>query len=126
MHWNTLCLGNGWLTQSVSPTYKYYVFACSSVDDRYASLRETASTHSVLSVGVSCFQREDEAEVDKNAEGRVTWSVSTFSILLLSQVNIICVEMCDVSCMQGNTLNFTHIIAYLRRQCEFCSISIGQ
>ena len=28
---------------------------CSSVEDRYASLRGAASTHSVLSVGVSCF-----------------------------------------------------------------------
>lgn len=69
-----------------------YVPACSSVDDRYASLREAASTHSVLSVGVSCFQRENEAEVDRNAEGCARWSVSTFSILLLSQVTIICVE----------------------------------
>ena len=31
--------------------------ACSSVEDRYASLRGATSTHSVLSVGVSCFQR---------------------------------------------------------------------
>ena len=64
--------------------------ACSSVEDRYASLREAASTHSVLSVGVSCFQRSaTEMEVVRDVEGCTTWSVSAFSILLLSQVTIL-------------------------------------
>ena len=64
--------------------------ACSSVEDRYASLREAASTHSVLSVGVSCFQRAvAEMEVVGDDECRTTWSVSTFSVLLLSQVTML-------------------------------------
>ena len=63
--------------------------ACSSIDDRYASLREAASTHSVLSMGVSCFQRAAEVDVERSVEDCTTWSVSTFSILLLSQVTII-------------------------------------
>ena len=64
--------------------------ACSSVEDRYASLREAASTHSVLSVGVSCFQRAaTQMEVVRDDEGRTTWSVSAFSVLLLSQVTML-------------------------------------
>ena len=67
--------------------------ACSSVEDRYASLREAASTHSVLSVGVSCFQRSaTEMEVVRDVEGCTTWSVSAFSILLLSQVTAVFVS----------------------------------
>ena len=81
--------------------------ACSSVEDRYASLREAASTHSVLSVGVSCFQRSAaEMEVVRDNEGRTTWSVSTFSILLLSQVTmlslflLVCIEAwCNITHM---------------------------
>ena len=81
--------------------------ACSSVEDRYASLREAASTHSVLSVGVSCFQRSaTEMEVVRDVEGCTTWSVSAFSILLLSQVTmlslflLVCAETwCSITCM---------------------------
>ena len=81
--------------------------ACSSVEDRYASLRGAASTHSALSVGVSCFQRTAaEVEVVRDDEGRTTWSVSTFSVLLLSQVTmlslflVVCAETwCDITHM---------------------------
>ena len=105
--WNTLCLAMC-IRSGLSGSFSPCVSACSSVDDRYASLRETASTHSVLSVGVSCFQRKDEVEMDMKSEGCTTWSVSTFSILLLSQVTIRCVELSAFSCMQGDTFNFTH------------------
>ena len=81
--------------------------ACSSVEDRYASLREAASTHSVLSVGVSCFQRTaTEMEVVRDVESCTTWSVSAFSVLLLSQVTmlslflLVCTEAwCNVTHM---------------------------
>ncbi len=80
--------------------------ACSSVEDCYASLREAASTHSVLSVGVSCFQRAvAEMEVVRDDECRTTWSVSAFSVLLLSQVTmlslflVVCAKCTCVVCM---------------------------
>ena len=105
--------------------------ACSSVEDRYASLREAASTHSVLSVGVSCFQRAAaEIEVVRDEECHTTWSVSAFSVLLLSQVTMLVFVYTGVC-------NVAHMYVYSSispgggggewgrwgRQCAFCSFS---
>ena len=57
--------------------------ACSSVEDRYASLREATSTHSVLSVGVSCIQREaTEMEVVRDDKGQTKVRVKLIALKL--------------------------------------------
>ena len=106
--------------------------ACSSVEDRYASLREAATTHSVLSVGVSCFQRSAaEMEVVRDVEGRTTWSVSVFSVLLLSQVTmlslflVVCAEMwCNITHMYiAPSLQGGGKWGRLGRKCAICSFN---
>lgn len=59
-----------------------------SFDDRYAALREVAKSHSILSLGVSCFKSiehdDDTAAVDTSQQQRgLRYQVQTFNITML-------------------------------------------
>ena len=37
--------------------YNYFLICFRSVDERYKNICETAQSHSILSLGISCFQQ---------------------------------------------------------------------
>lgn len=62
----------------------------SSVDERYKVLCETATTHSIISIGLSCFSLDSSSvkEEEKKSldSSPLSWSSKTFNVLLLSQM----------------------------------------
>jgi len=93
------------------------------VEDRYQAMAKTARTHSILSLGLSCYRLKKTTECDANQRGScaVQFEVQTFNILVLCQ-DAYTVEPESLKFLSDHGFDFnrqcSHGLPYKRGHCK--------